>query len=175
MSTHTPTAQGHSFLACFPVMHIQCPCHYTHMHTCTPTCRESYSFHACTPAHSCQGWGRAWAVIPAPDTTPQSIPTSSLRPPCRDNCHRRLHVREYTHMYPHQKWGANSACYACTPPTVRCVSVQGVSCTLSGLSGFLSPTLTAIIHNVLEMPVPSPQLTSIFMYVCVCVRVRVSS
>lgn len=153
----------------------------------SPSCtfRVPVTTPICTPAHPHAE--RAIHSMPVPQliaakdgvvlgmssqllTPPQSIPTSFLHSPCRDNCHHCLHIREHTHMYPHQKWSASSACYACTPPTVRCVSVQGVSCTLSGLSGLLSPTLIAIIHSVLEMPVPSPQLTSIFM--CVCVRER---
>lgn len=54
---HEHTHSGTRFPCILPAVHVQCPCHYTLMHTCTPTHPESDSFHACTPALSCQGWG----------------------------------------------------------------------------------------------------------------------
>lgn len=165
MNTHTPTAQGHSFLACFPVMHISVP-------VTRPICTPAHP-HAERAIHSMP----VPQLIAAKDGVMLGMSSQLLTPPpiLSQPLPSVLHAETtvtITSMYVNTHTctltrSGVPVCYACTPPTVRCVRLQGVSCTLSGLSGFLSPTLTAIIHNVLEMPVPSPQLTSIFFCVCV--------
>lgn len=152
---HTHSYCSGTWFPCIlPVMHTQCPCPYTHMHICIPTQPESYS-------NPCL-MGSSQLLIHTPH--PQFTPTSASHSPSGDIWHP--HVCEHKHMYPCQNWSASSSCYPCTPPTVMCVIAEGVSWTLSGLSGIPSPTLTSSYSQCASVFPQSPVDT--YLYVCAC-------
>lgn len=131
-----------------PLTHTQCPCHYTHVHPCTPT-------RPCTgrATHSSpMSWlldakdGATLEMLscltpPPPTSATAAAPGSPLQD-CWSSC---SHMCEHKHTTLLACGVSAQAALPCTPPTVRCASVcGGVSCSLSVCQGSIHPQSPAI-------------------------------
>lgn len=108
-----------------PLTHTQCPCHYTRVHTCTPTHIESYSSLGPHPSSYLAAEDRVmlWMLSPLVTT-----PHSSQRLLLMGDCWRHLsHMCEHKHtpLTGHREYQLG------LPSHSQVCEVRGVSCMLS--------------------------------------------